>query len=118
MTTTTTTTTRQLPEAFAGLSRFSTWILPSEKARIEARLDTPFQETHDFYTAMLPELPGIMAYLKTVPVASATDEDRALASLAFAFVEIANAVELYGEPEVPDGANLRLFVSVLDGPDA
>jgi hypothetical protein len=111
-------TTRQLPEAFSRLSQFSTWILPNEKARIEARLDTPYQETHDFYTAMLPELPGIMAYLKTVPVGSGTDEDRALASLAFAFVEIANAVELYGESEVPDGADLRLFVSVLDGPDA
>jgi hypothetical protein len=109
---------RQLPEAFASLSQFSRWILPSEKARIEARLTTPYQESRDFYTAMLPELPDIMAYLKTVPVDSATDEDRALADLAFAFVEIANAVELYGEPAVPDGANLRLFVSVLDGANA
>jgi hypothetical protein len=114
----TTTTTRQLPEAFASLSRFSTWILPNEKARIEARLTTPYEESQAFYTAMLPELPDIMAYLKRIPVATAGAEDRALAALAFAFVEIANAVELYGEPEVPDGADLRLFVSVLDGPDA
>ncbi|MCU1606787.1 MAG: hypothetical protein JWP46_3252 [Modestobacter sp.] len=111
-------TTRQLPEAFSKLSQFSNWILPNEKARIEARLDTPYEESQAFYTAMLPELPGIMAYLKTVPVGAAAEEDRALADLAFAFVEIANAVELYGEPEVPDGANLRLFVSVLAGANA
>ncbi|MGK5113568.1 MULTISPECIES: hypothetical protein [unclassified Geodermatophilus] len=109
------TTTRQLPEAFASLSEFSRWILPNEKARIEARLATPYEESVAFYQAILPELPDIMGYLKQVPVDSASEEDLALADLAYAFVEIANAVELYGEPEVPDGANLRLFVSVLDG---
>ena len=112
------TTTPQLPEAFAGLGRFSKWILPNEKARIEARLTTPYQESEEFYAAVLPELPDIMAYLKTVPVGSPSAEDRALADLTFAFVEIANAVELYGEPEVPDGANLRLFVSVFEGSNA
>lgn len=111
----TTTTTRQLPEAFASLGHLSPWILPNEKARIEARLTTPYEESVAFYQAILPELADIMAYLKQVPVTSATEEDLVLADLAYAFVEIANAVELYGEPEVPDGANLRLFVSVLEG---
>ncbi|HLM06843.1 MAG TPA: hypothetical protein VK402_16815 [Blastococcus sp.] len=111
----TTTTTRQLPEAFASLSRFSRWILPNEKARIEARLTTPYEESLAFYQAILPELPDIMAYLKQVPVDSATEEDLALADLTYAFVDIANAVELYERPDVPDGANLRLFVSVLEG---
>lgn len=111
----TTTTTRQLPEAFAGLSEFSQWILPNEKARIEARLTTPYEDSVAFYQAILPELPDIMAYLRRVPVDAASEEDLALADLTYAFVDIANAVELYGAPEVPDGANLRLFVSVLDG---
>jgi hypothetical protein len=106
----------RLPADFSHLEQYGEWILPSEKARIEARLTTPYETSRAFYTAMLAEMPAIMAYLRSQPVDTGDERVLALLHLTLAFTEIANAVEIYGESEVPDGANLRLFVSVLEGP--
>lgn len=111
-----TTTEPRLPAEFSHLEQYGDWIVPTEQARIEARLTTPYETSCAFYTAMLAEMPAIMAYLRTQPVDTGDERALALLSLALAFTEIANAVEIYGESEVPDGANLRLFVSVLEGP--
>jgi hypothetical protein len=104
-----------LPAGFEPLQRFSDWILPTERQRIEARLTTPYETSREFYDAVLAEIPRIMPYLLTRPVQSVATEDQNLLDLTLAFVEISNAVEIYEESEIPDGANLRLFVSVLDG---
>jgi hypothetical protein len=112
---TTTTAGARFPDAFAHLEPFGNWILPTERDRIEARLTTPYETSHAFYTAMLAEVPAIMAYLRSQPVDTGDEQVLALLHLTLAFTEIANAVEIYGESEVPDGANLRLFVSVLEG---
>lgn len=109
------TTPRLLPEGFAHLEKHHDWILSSERERIEARLTTDFGQTVAFYNEMVDELPAMMDYLLTRPITTDDPRDLALLDLGKTFAEIANAVELYGAPEVPDGANLRLFVSVLDG---
>lgn len=108
--------TAVFPAGFEHLASHQQWLHDSERERIEARLTTDYAGSKAFYDAMLAELPSIMQYLKTRPVDSGDAGDRALLKLTQSFVEIANAVELYGEPAVPDGANLRLFVSVLDRP--
>ncbi|SFL36705.1 hypothetical protein [Geodermatophilus ruber] len=116
--TTTPESTVALPAGFEHLSRYASWVLPTERERIAARLDRPYPESVEFYKGMLAEQERIMSHLLTVPVAEATPEDMALMHMTFAFLEIANAVEVYGESEVPDGADLRLFVSTLDGQPA
>jgi hypothetical protein len=112
---TTTTTESRFPAEFSRLEQYGDWILPTEQARIEARLTTPYEKSRAFYSAMLAEMPAIMAYLRSQPADTGDERVLALLNLALAFTEIANAVEIYGESEVPDGANLRLFVSVLEG---
>jgi hypothetical protein len=111
---TATTTEPRFPAGFAHLEPYGPWVLAGERARIEARLTTPYEQSHAFYSAMLPEMPAIMAYLRAQPVDPGDQRVLALLDLTLAFTEIANAVEIYGQGEVPDGANLRLFVSVLE----
>jgi len=112
---TTTPAALALPSGFESVARFGDWVLPTEQERIEARLSRPYPMTLDFYNTMLAEAPRILPYLLSRSVASPTHEDENLLFLMFSFVEIANAVEIYGQSEVPDGADLRLFVSVFDG---
>jgi hypothetical protein len=104
-----------LPNGFEGLARFSNWILATDAERIERRLTTPFAETQLFYEAMMAELDKIMPYLLGRPVADASPEDRALLHLTLSFVEISDAVDIYGQGAVTDGADLRRFISVLTG---
>ncbi|NMI00996.1 hypothetical protein [Pseudonocardia acidicola] len=108
------TTSATMPAGFADLERFAEWVLPNEAARIEARLTRPYAESKTFYDTMLAEVPRIMPHLLGRTSEQADDADRNLLALTLAYIEIANAVEIYGESEVPDGADLRLFVSVLD----
>jgi hypothetical protein len=103
-----------LPAGFASLSRFGDWVLPTEKLRIEARLETPYAISLEFYEVMLAEMPRVMEHLLTCDTDSVSHEDENLMYLAFSLVEIANAVEIYGESEIPDGAQLRNFISVLE----
>jgi hypothetical protein len=104
-----------LPEGFADLERFADWVLPTEAARIEARLSRTYPEAEAFYDAMLAAVPRFMPYLLGRTTENADEADRNLLDLALAYVEIADAVEIYGESAIPDGADLRLFISVLNG---
>jgi hypothetical protein len=104
-----------LPQGFDDLERFAAWLLPDERARIEARLTRPYAESKAFYDAMLDRVPRFVPYLLDTTPDDADEADRNLLLLALAYVEVANAVEIYGQSEIPDGADLRLFVSVLNG---
>jgi hypothetical protein len=111
---TTTHPTTPLPEGFGTLERFADWVLPNEAARVEARLSRPYPESKAFYDAMLAAVPKFMPYLLGRATENADQADRNLLNLALAYVEIADAVEIYGESAIPDGADLRLFISVLN----
>ena len=111
---TTSTATTSLPAGFGDLEAFGTWVLPDEAARIEARLTRPYAESKAFYATMLAAVPRFMPYLLARTAEDSDQADRNLLDLALAYVEIANAVEIYDESEIPDGADLRLFVSVLN----
>ncbi|MFI6353588.1 hypothetical protein ACIBJF_13215 [Streptomyces sp. NPDC050743] len=110
---TTSTPTVTLPAGFGDLERFTDWLLPDERARIEARLTHPYADSKAFYDAMLAAVPRFMPYLLGRITEDADHADRNLLQLVLAYVEIANAVEIYGQSEIPDGADLRLFISVL-----
>jgi hypothetical protein len=105
-----------LPTGFEGLAKFRAWGLPTEGERIARRLETPMPEVQEYYDGMMAELPKIMAYLLERPATNTTPEDENLLFLMFSLHEIAQAVEIYGCGEVVDGADVRLFTSVLDRP--
>ncbi|MCW2845461.1 MAG: hypothetical protein JWN22_3377 [Nocardioides sp.] len=108
-------TTVALPAGFEWLGRYAKWALDGERARIEARLTTPIEESRLFYASVLAEVPAIMAHLLGCPVDDVSEADENLLRIMLSYVEVSNAVEIYEQAEVPDGADLRLFVSVLEG---
>jgi hypothetical protein len=107
-----------LPSGFEGLTRFSDWIIPTEAGRIERRLTVPMPQAQAFYDGMVIELDHIMAYLRSRPATEVSPEDEALLHLTFSLHEVAQAVEIYGQGAVVDGADVRLFTSVLERPAA
>jgi len=94
-----------LPEQFRDLESWARiWALRTEAERHARRLASTIEELRVFYDAMMSRIEDILAYLSEFPLESLTPEvDRPL-RLAFALVE------LYGQPEVPDGYDSRRFI--------
>ena len=99
-----------LPEPFAALEPFAAiWSLPTEIARHEQRRASGMDALRDFYDAMLPRMPEILAYLETRPLDGLDTEDERLMQLTLSLAEIAPAVELFGSPTIPDAVDSRRF---------
>lgn len=105
-----------LPAGFRSLLGFTDWITDNESERVEKRLNAAMPEAQELYDAMTGELERIMAYLKTRPVDDVSARDQNLVHLVFALIEIAQAVEIYGQGAVVDGADLREFRPGVDRP--
>ena len=100
-----------LPEQFRDLESWArVWALRTEVERHARRLASTIQELRTFYDAMMPRIDHILAYLSEFPLENLTPEGDRLLLLAFALAEIAPAVELYGQPEVPGGYDSRRFI--------
>jgi len=100
-----------LPERFHDLETLAAgWALPTEAERHARRLASTIDELRAFYEAMLPRIEDMLAYLSEFPVDNLTPEGRNLLNLALSLAEIAPAVELFGQPEVPDGYDSRRFI--------
>ncbi|HLY56913.1 MAG TPA: hypothetical protein VKS60_15220 [Stellaceae bacterium] len=92
-----------LPEPFSELSGFvEKWDLPGTNERYACRLSSSIRELEDFHGALRARLPEIKAYLDGKPFADYTEDDRRLARLVFAWVPVAEAVEVFKQPRVPD----------------
>ncbi len=105
-----------LPAEFSSLLRFSDWIVAEESDRVEKRLNASMPEAQELYDAMTGEVEHIMGYLKTRPANEPSLEDQNLVHLVFSLIEIAQSVEIYGQGDVVDGADLRDFKPVVDRP--
>lgn len=103
-----------MPKGFEHLAVHGDWCISRDQDRIDKRLDTPFTEVVAFYDAVLPAVPDAMAYLATRPVDNPTLEDTNLLNLLKTMAEMANAVEIYHQGSVPDGGDLRYYVSSID----
>lgn len=103
-----------MPVGFEYLSDHSEWCLSRDADRIAKRLDTPFGDIVAFFEAVLPHVPGAMAYLATRPVEDPSEEDINLVNLMKTMAEMANAVEIYGQGPIPDAGDLRVYVSKID----
>ena len=88
---------------------------PSGRCRPEAerhalRLASTIEKLRNLYDLLLPRIEDILAYLSEFQVESLTPEGKHLLNFALALAEIAPAVELFGQPEVPDGYDSRRFI--------
>ena len=91
-----------LPAPFGDLSRFvAKWDHPGTNERYAMRLASTMPELQDFHDAVLPRVEAIRAYLDAKSFDEYTDSDLRLARLVFAWVPVAEAVEVFKQPRVP-----------------
>lgn len=92
-----------LPEKFVDLERFvSKWDKVGISDRYRERLASNMDELQDFHDALLPRIAEIRAYLDAKEFVDYTEADRRLGRLAFAWAPVAEAVEVFKQPKVPD----------------
>ena len=103
-------TEHPLPAAFQDLAPFLPWALAKEHERLQKRLASPMAEIGAFYDTMLARMEPIIEYLKQFPVNCLPPEGQTLFQLSLSFIEVANAVELYKQPRLPNGFNPARFV--------
>jgi hypothetical protein len=92
---------RILPAGFEDLDPFAAhWALPTQAARREKRLASNMDEIHGFYKALLPRVEAIAKHFGSRPIDQLAAGEQRLLSLAFMFMAVAPAVEIFGQPEV------------------
>lgn len=104
-----------LPAAFADLQRFvPEWTLDGEGPRNTKRLASDMKALQDFYDALLPRMPDIMAHLDQHPIDAPPPPERALLALALMFMEVAPAIELFHQPDVVDAFPMDRYAILQD----
>lgn len=87
---------KPLPTEFNDLARFTEkWILPSEAARHHTRLNSTFEDLTDLYNTMLPRMDAIITHLDKHKLGEMPEKESNLMELAFSFMEVTTAVELF-----------------------
>jgi hypothetical protein len=100
-----------LPEAFKSLERFvSGWSLATEDERNRKRRSSSMHEIQSFYDAMLEHIAAIAEHLNDFSLPELPQRERRLLNLAFSFMEIAPAVEVYFSPDVPAAIDAERLV--------
>ena len=101
----------RLPDRFRDLEPLaSIWSLSTEAERHARRLASSIAQLRTLYDALMPRIEDVLAYLSEFQLENLTPEGRSLLNLACSLAEIGPAVELYGQPEVPDGYDSRRFI--------
>jgi len=102
----------ELPKGFEDLTALaSQWGQPSENTRSEVRWQSSAADFAKFYSAMMPRLDAVIAYLSGLSLDAVAGADANLFSLAAAFAEAAPHHELYkGSAAVPFSFSARRFV--------
>lgn len=103
---------RRLPEQFAQLERFvDLWDLPDINTRYRQRLASSMEDMQEFNDAIVACAEDVKTYLDGMSFEDYSDEDRRLARLMFSFSIVAQSVQIYKQPAVPDAGN-RMFDAV------
>ena len=104
--------TTSLPAEFSDLSDLTDeWALDGMAALNRARLQHSMADFDAFYQRMLERMDAIMSYLQGLPTSSPPSvTDSNLYKLACAYMEVAPAVELFRDPDVPDGFPAERFM--------
>ena len=91
-----------LPAGFDDLTPYLEWSLDTESARSRKRLDSSMEEMQEFYDAMLPRVDDVMERLGSLAPDAMPAAERNLFNLCLSLSEVSFAVEVYGQPEVPN----------------
>jgi hypothetical protein len=95
-----------LPDGFSELERFvDKWDLPGTNERYAERLRSEFTDLEDFHAAVRARFDAIQSHLDARPLVDYSAEDRRLARLVWAWVLVAEAVEVFKQSRVPDSKN-------------
>ncbi|MET7769316.1 hypothetical protein [Nocardia sp. NPDC005366] len=96
------TVTKQLPEEFADLARFSAWILPTEPERYAKRLNSSMEEMQDLYDVGMERLDAALDYCDKYDINDLPEEVRNLFNLLQSVVMVSFPIECWKQPRVPD----------------
>jgi hypothetical protein len=102
------------PQAFAQLESFSSWALPTERARHAKTNASSMAEVQAFYDAMLPLLPVALEHLNGFALSDLPAPQRRLLDLCLVMVEAAMTVENFGAVNPPFLMPLDRFEPVHD----
>lgn len=93
----------RLPEQFKDLESFvGTWALATQTERKKKRLSSTIAELRIFHDTILPRMDAIITYLNQFPLENLPEDAKRLFDLALSFMEVAPAVEIFGQPDVPE----------------
>ena len=102
---------KRLPDQFRELEPLASfWSLPTEAERHAKRLASSIAQLRSFYDTLMPRIDDVLAYLSEFQLENLSPEGRNLFYLACSLAEIAPAVELFGQAEVPAGYDSRRFI--------
>ena len=91
-----------LPPGFEDLNPYLDWALPTESARSRKRLGSSMEEMQKFYDAMLTRVDDILEHLGASALEAMPPAQQNLFNLCLSLSEVSFAVEVYGQPEVPN----------------
>jgi hypothetical protein len=93
-----------LPEAFGDLEGYlEKWAKPTFHERYKQRMASSQEELKAFYDAMLPRMDDLTGHLNRFHPGQLPASLLPLFFLACSFMDIAAAVEIYEQPDVPLG---------------
>lgn len=93
-----------LPEAFSDLAFYlDKWAKPTFRERYKERMASSQEELKAFYDALLPRMDAVKDHLNQFSLGGLPASLLPLFYLACSFMDIAPAVEIYGQPDVPLG---------------
>jgi hypothetical protein len=95
--------TTVLPPGFEDLATYaSTWgDLPTQEDRYRLRCASSMAQLQAFYGSAVPRLRDVLAYLESRREQGLNDADSRLFRTILGLTEVAQAVEIFGHPDVP-----------------
>ena len=99
-----------LPTPFQDLEAYSDWALATESERTAKRVSSPMSAIRAFYDALRPRLEACATYLDQFPLDDMPPDAQRLLWLTLSLMEVANAVELYKQPQLSNGFEIARFI--------
>lgn len=94
----------EIPHAFDDLrGYFESWAKPSFRDRYRQRMSSSQDELKAFYAVLLPRMDAITECLNQFKPGQIPETMLPLYFLACSFMDVAPAVEIYDQPDVPLG---------------